>query len=40
MNLYTFVQLIEVAMFAAVLGYGVIAHWPSLAVLGGGLLIG
>jgi hypothetical protein len=39
-NLYTFVQLIEVAMFAAVLGYGVIAHWPSLAVLGGGLLIG
>jgi hypothetical protein len=39
-NLYTFVQLVEVAMFAAVLGYGVLAHWPSLAVLGGGLLIG
>lgn len=40
MNLYTVVQLVEVAMFAVLLGYGVLAHWPSLAVLGGGLLIG
>ncbi len=40
MNLYTVVQLVEVALFGAVLGYGVLAHWPSLAVLGGGLLIG
>ena len=40
MSLYTAVQLFEVALFAAVLGYGILEHWPSLAVLGGGLLIG
>ena len=40
MNLYTAVQLVEVALFGAVLGYGILAHWPSMAVLGGGLLIG
>ena len=40
MNLYTAVQLLEVALFGAVLGYGILAHLPSLAVLGGGLLIG
>ncbi len=40
MSLYTAVQLVEVALFGAVLGYGILAHLPSLAVLGGGLLIG
>jgi hypothetical protein len=40
MNLYTVVQLFEVVLFGAVLGYGILAHWPSMAVLGGGLLIG
>ena len=40
MSLYTLVQLFEVALFGAVLGYGILAHLPSLAVLGGGLLIG
>jgi len=39
-SLYTAVQLVEVALFGAVLGYGILAHLPSLAVLGGGLLIG
>jgi hypothetical protein len=39
-SLYTVVQLFEVALFGAVLGYGILAHLPSLAVLGGGLLIG
>jgi hypothetical protein len=39
-NLYTLVQLFEVALFGSVLGYGILAHLPSLAVLGGGLLIG
>jgi hypothetical protein len=39
-NLYTVVQLFEVVLFGAVLGYGILAHWPSMAVLGGGLLIG
>lgn len=40
MNLYTLVQLFEVALFGAVLGYGILAHRPSIAVLGGGLLVG
>jgi hypothetical protein len=39
-SLYTLMQLFEVVLFGAVLGYGVLAHWPSLALLGGGLLIG
>jgi hypothetical protein len=39
-NLYTLVQLFEVVLFGSVLGYGILAHLPSLAVLGGGLLIG
>jgi hypothetical protein len=39
-SLYTLVQLLEVVLFGAVLGYGILAHLPSLAVLGGGLLIG
>lgn len=40
MAAYTLVQLIEVVVFAAVLLYGLLAHWPSIAVLGGGLLVG
>ena len=40
MNLYTVVQLFEVVLFGAVLGYGILEHRPSLALLGGGLLIG
>jgi hypothetical protein len=40
MKLYTAVQLFELALFAAVLLYGVLAHLPSLTVLGGGLLLG
>ncbi|HEX6548763.1 MAG TPA: hypothetical protein VF134_08490 [Candidatus Dormibacteraeota bacterium] len=40
MRLYTAVQLFEVAVFGAVLGYGVLAHRPSIAILGGGLLAG
>lgn len=40
MNLYTLVQLFEVLIFAAVLLYGIMAHRPSLALLGGGLLVG
>jgi len=39
-NLYTVVQLFEVVLFGAVLGYGILEHRPSLALLGGGLLIG
>lgn len=34
------VQLFELALFAAVLGYGILSHRPSLAFLGGGLLVG
>jgi hypothetical protein len=37
---YTLVQLVEVVVFAAVLLYGVVGLHPSLAVLGGGFLIG
>lgn len=40
MSLYTVVQLFELALFAAVLGYGILSHRPSLAFLGGGLLVG
>jgi hypothetical protein len=40
MAAYTFVQLVEVALFAAVLLYGVLSLHPSITVLGGGLLIG
>ena len=40
MKLYTFVQLAETALFAAVLLYGLLIHRPSVAALGGGLLIG
>ena len=40
MAAYTFVQLVEVALFAAVLLYGILSLHPSISVLGGGLLIG
>lgn len=40
MKLYTVVQLVELALFAGVLLYGILAHLPSLTVLGGGLLVG
>jgi len=39
-KLYTFVQLAETALFAAVLLYGLLIHRPSVASLGGGLLVG
>lgn len=34
------IQLFELALFAAVLAYGILSHRPSLAFLGGGLLVG
>ncbi len=40
MKIYTFVQLLETALFAAVLLYGLLIHRPALAALGGGLLVG
>jgi len=40
MSVYTLVQLLEVVLFGALLGYGILAHLPSLAMLGGGLLVG
>lgn len=40
MSVYTLVQLLEIALFAAVLLYGMLTGHPSVAVLGGGLLIG
>jgi len=39
-KVYTAVQLFELALFAAVVLYGVLAHLPSLTVLGAGLLVG
>lgn len=40
MAAYTLVQLGEVALFAGVLLYGMLTGHPSIAVIGGGLLIG
>ena len=40
MSAYTLLQLVEVVVFSAVLLYGVLSLHPSLAVLGGGFLIG
>lgn len=40
MSAYTLLQLGEVLVFATVLLYGVLGHHPSIAVLGGGFLIG
>jgi hypothetical protein len=39
-RIYTAVQLVETVLFGGVLLYGMLAHRPSLAVLGGGLLLG
>ena len=40
MSVYTLVQLLEVVVFAGVFLYGMLTGHPSVAVLGGGLLIG
>ena len=40
MAAYTLVQLIEVLVFGAVLLFGVLVRSPSIAILGGGFLIG
>lgn len=40
MSPYTLLQLVEVTVFAGVLLYGVVERHPSIAVLGGGFLIG
>lgn len=40
MRIYTFVQLLETALFGLVLLYGLLIHRPTLAALGGGLLVG
>lgn len=40
MRLYTFVQLVEAAIFSGVLLYGLATPYSSLAALGGGLLVG
>ncbi len=40
MSAYTLLQLVEVLVFSAVLLYGVLSRHPSIAVLGGGFLIG
>ena len=40
MRLYTGVQLLELALFSAVVLYGVLSHRPSIVALGGGLLVG
>jgi hypothetical protein len=37
---YTLVQLVELLIFGLVLLYGVLAHRPSIVILGGGLLVG
>jgi len=37
---YTLLQLAEVVVFSVVLLYGVLGRHPSIAVLGGGFLIG
>lgn len=40
MAAYTIVQLVEVALFAGVVLYGILSRHPSITVLGAGLLIG
>ena len=39
MSAYTLLQLLEVAIFSAVLVFGVLANSAPFALLGGGLLI-
>ena len=40
MAAYTLLQLVEVFVFAGVLLFGVLVRSPSIAILGGGFLIG
>ena len=40
MSAYTLLQLVEVVVFSVVLLYGILSRLPSIAVLGGGFLIG
>jgi hypothetical protein len=40
LRVYTAVQLLEVLLFSAIVLYGLLAHRPSLALLGAGLLMG
>ena len=40
MAAYTLVQLVEVLVFGSVLLFGVLVRSPSIAILGGGFLIG
>jgi hypothetical protein len=40
LSLYTLVQLFEVLLFAVVLLFGLLSAQPSLAMVGGGLLVG
>jgi hypothetical protein len=40
LSAYTFLQLIEVLAFSVVLLFGVLVRSPSIAILGGGFLIG
>ena len=40
MSAYTLLQLVEVLIFGAVLMIGILVRSPSIAILGGGFLIG
>jgi hypothetical protein len=40
LSAYTLLQLVEVLAFSAVLMFGVLVKSPSIAILGGGFLIG
>jgi hypothetical protein len=40
LSAYTLLQLVEVLVFSAVLMFGVLVRSPSIAILGGGFLIG
>ena len=40
MAVYTLLQLVEVLVFSVVLLFGVIVDSPTIAILGGGFLIG
>jgi hypothetical protein len=40
LSAYTLLQLVEVLVFGAVLMFGILVRSPSVAILGGGFLIG
>ena len=40
MAVYTLLQLVEILVFSVVLLFGVIVRSPTIAILGGGFLIG